>query len=76
MCGLPAQKLRWTDRGLVKEGYRADLVVLDPETAADRATFQDPHQYPVGIHHVLVNGKPVIQDGVHTQARPGTVLGR
>jgi N-acyl-D-amino-acid deacylase len=76
MCGLPAQKLRWPDRGLVKAGHRADLVVLDPETVADRATFQDPHQYPVGIHHVLVNGQPVIRNGAHTQARPGSVLGR
>lgn len=76
MCGLPAEKLRWTDRGLVKAGHRADLVVLDPETVADRATFQDPHQYPVGIHHVLVNGQPVIQGGAHTQALPGSVLGR
>jgi N-acyl-D-amino-acid deacylase len=76
MCGLPAQKLRWADRGLVKAGYRADLVVFDRETVADRATFQDPHQYPVGIHHVMVNGQPVIQDGAHTLARPGSVLGR
>jgi N-acyl-D-amino-acid deacylase len=76
MCGLPAEKLRWTDRGLVKAGTRADLVVLDPETVADRATFRDPHQYPVGIHHVVVNGQPVIQNGAHTRARPGSVLGR
>jgi N-acyl-D-aspartate/D-glutamate deacylase len=76
MCGLPAQKLRWTDRGLLKEGYRADLVILDPETVADRATFQDPHQYPVGVQHVIVNGKAVVLNGAHTQARPGRVLGR
>jgi N-acyl-D-amino-acid deacylase len=76
MCGLPAQKLRWTDRGLLKEGYKADLVVLDPEIVADQATFQNPQQYPVGIRHVVVNGKLVIRDEAHTLARPGAVLGR
>ena len=76
MCGLPARKLRWADRGLLKAGYVADLVVLDPDTVAARATYRDPHQYPVGIPYVIVNGVPVIRDGVHTQARPGYVLGR
>ena len=76
MSGFPAQKLRWTDRGLVKKGYKADLVVLDPDTVADRATYEAPHQYPVGIPHVIVNGKLVVHDNSHTQARPGSVLGR
>jgi N-acyl-D-amino-acid deacylase len=76
MCGFPAQKLRWTDRGQVKRGYRADLVVLDPDTVLDQATYEAPHQFPVGIHDVIVNGKLVIRDGVHTQARPGMVLAR
>jgi N-acyl-D-amino-acid deacylase len=76
LTGLPAAKLGWQNRGLVKKGYSADLVVLDPQTVSDRATYQEPHQYPVGIHHVLVNGELVIRDGVHTQARPGLVLGR
>ena len=76
MSGFPAQKLRWTDRGLVRKGYQADLVVLDPDTVADRATYEAPHQYPVGISHVIVNGKPVLRVGVHTQARPGKILGR
>jgi N-acyl-D-amino-acid deacylase len=76
MSGLPAQTLRWTDRGLVKKGYKADLVVLDPDTVADQATYEAPHQYPVGISHVLVNGKLVIHDNSHTQARPGDVLKR
>jgi N-acyl-D-amino-acid deacylase len=75
MCGLPAQKLHWSDRGLVKAGYKADLVVLDPDTVIDRATFERPHQYPAGIHHVMVNGMLVIHEGVHTLARPGAVLG-
>jgi len=74
MSGLPAQKLRWTDRGLIQKGHQADLVVLDPDTVADRATYQAPHQYPVGIHHVLVNGELVISNSVHTRARPGKRL--
>ena len=76
MSGFPAQKLRWSDRGLVKKGYKADLVILDPETVADRATYNAPHQYPVGIPHVVVNGKPVVYDNSHTGARPGNMLGR
>lgn len=74
MSGYPAQKLRWPDRGLLRRGYRADLVVFDPGTVADRATYQAPHQYPIGIQHVIVNGVPVIRDSVHTGARPGSVL--
>ena len=62
------------DRGLVKKGYRANLVILNPDTVADRATFHSPHQYPVGIPHVIVNGKLVIHNGAHTGARPGSVL--
>jgi N-acyl-D-amino-acid deacylase len=76
MSGLPAQKLRWTDRGLVKQGYKADLVIFNPDTVTDRATYEAPHQYATGIHHVIVNGKPVIQNAAHTRARPGQVLGR
>lgn len=76
MSGLPAQKLRWTDRGLIREGYQADLVILNPDTVIDRATYQAPRQYPAGIHHVIVNGRLVIHDGVHTQALPGRVLSR
>ncbi len=76
MTGLPAQKLGWTDRGLVRKGYKADLVVLDPEKVIDRATFEEPHQYPDGIYHVIVNGRLAVQSGVHTQVLAGTVLGR
>ena len=76
MSGFPAQKLRWTDRGLVRRGYQADLVVLNPDTVTDRATYEAPHQYAAGISHVVVNGKPVLRDGAHIQARPGKVLGR
>ena len=76
MSGYPAQKLRWSDRGLVKKGYKADLVVLDPDTVADQATYEEPHQYPAGVWHVIVNGELVVRDGVHTRARAGKVLGR
>ena len=74
MTGFPAQKLRWRDRGLIRKGYRADLVVVNPDTVADLATYQAPHHYPAGIPHVIVNGVPVICDGSHTQARPGRIL--
>jgi N-acyl-D-amino-acid deacylase len=74
MSGLPAFKLQWSDRGLLKEGYRADVVVLDPDQVADRASYEAPHQYPVGIHHVIVNGTPVIENSTHTRARPGAIL--
>jgi N-acyl-D-amino-acid deacylase len=74
MTGFPAQKLRWRDRGLIRKGYRADLVVVNPDTVADLATYQAPHHYPAGIPHVIVNGVPVIRDGSHTLARPGRVL--
>lgn len=76
MSGLAAQKLRWSDRGLVREGYAADLAVLDLDTVSDQATYEDPHQYPAGIQHVIVNGELVIHAGIHTKARPGAVLGR
>lgn len=74
MSGYPAQKLRWADRGLIKKGYRADVAVLDPERVADRATYDQPHQFPAGMPHVIVNGELVVQEGAHTQARPGSVL--
>ena len=74
MTGFPAQKLRWQDRGLIRKGYRADLVVVNPDTVADLATYQAPHHYPAGIPYVVVNGVPVIRDGSHTQARPGRIL--
>ena len=76
MTGFPASRLSLRDRGTVTEGSMADLVVFDPDTVIDRATFDDPHQYPVGIPHVLVNGAPVISDGLHTGSRPGRVLRR
>lgn len=71
MTGQSARRLRFTGRGRVAAGYFADLVVFDPATVADRATFEDPHQYPVGIPHVVVNGEFVIRDGENTGATPG-----
>ena len=74
MTYLPARKLRLKDRGLLKKGYHADMVVFDESRIIDSATFENPHQYPLGIHHVLVNGQRVISDGDHTGRLPGKVL--
>ncbi|MCA1655899.1 MAG: amidohydrolase family protein, partial [Pseudonocardiaceae bacterium] len=71
LTGRAARRLRLTDRGLVREGYAADLVLFDPATVADRATFAEPRQPAVGIPYVLVNGVPVIEDGRHTGALTG-----
>ncbi len=76
MTSLPAARLGLRDRGVVREGAFADLVVLDPETIADTATFTRPHRYPAGIRHVLVNGQLAVADGELTAARPGRVLRR
>ncbi len=76
MTGLPASRLGLKDRGLVREGLAADLVLFDPEKVADRATYEDPLNYPLGIHRVLVNGETVIQEGEHRETRPGRVLRR
>jgi dihydroorotase/N-acyl-D-amino-acid deacylase len=69
-----ANRLRIRDRGTLREGAYADLIVLDPRTVADRATFETPHQLSVGIEHVLVNGAAVVTDGRHTGAKPGRAL--
>ncbi|MBZ5558898.1 MAG: D-aminoacylase [Acidobacteriia bacterium] len=74
MSGLTASQLHIKDRGLIKEGMAADLVMFDPATVADRATFTDPFQYPVGISTVIVNGKVVLDNGRHTGERPGVVI--
>jgi N-acyl-D-amino-acid deacylase len=76
MTGAPAVRMGMKERGLVKEGLVADLVVFDPETVIDNATWEDPHQYPTGIPYVLVNGVAVVDGGKHTQAMPGKVLRR
>jgi N-acyl-D-amino-acid deacylase len=74
MTSLPAAHFRFADRGLVKQGYAADLVVFDPGRVSDPATFDAPHQYATGIPHVIVNGVPIIRDGRPTGARPGQLL--
>ena len=74
LTGLPATNLGLSGRGFLKPGMYADVVVFDPATIADRATFEKPHQYSVGVRHVLVNGVPVLKDGEHTGALPGRAL--
>jgi N-acyl-D-amino-acid deacylase len=71
---LPAQRMRLTDRGVLKRGLWADVVVFDPAVIADRSTFSSPNELAVGMRWVLVNGVPVIDDGKMTGARPGQVL--
>ena len=74
LSGLPASNLGLDHRGFLKEGMFADVVVFDPATIADRATFDKPHQYAVGMKQVFVNGVQVIKDGEHTGAKPGRAL--
>ena len=71
---LPAQRMRLADRGVIKQGLWADVVVFDPDQIADKATFENPNQLSVGMRVVLVNGVPVIADGQPTNALPGKVL--
>jgi dihydroorotase/N-acyl-D-amino-acid deacylase len=71
---LPAARMRLADRGVLKEGMWADVVVFDPETIRDRATFENPNQLSEGMRFVLVNGVPVIEEGKMTNALPGKVL--
>lgn len=74
MTSLPAARLGLADRGLLRPGMQADIVVFDPARVADRATYAQPHQYADGFYHVLVNGRPVLLDGKMTAERPGHVL--
>lgn len=74
VSGLPAANLELDRRGLLQPGMFADVVVFDPATFADRATFRQPHQYAVGMKHVFVNGRHVLRDGAHTGALPGRAL--
>ncbi|HXD29678.1 MAG TPA: D-aminoacylase [Pyrinomonadaceae bacterium] len=74
LSGLPATNLGLDHRGFLKPGMFADVVVFDPHKIADRATFEKPHQYAVGMQHVIVNGVPVLRDGEHTKATPGRAL--
>jgi N-acyl-D-amino-acid deacylase len=74
LTSLPATNLKIADRGLLLAGYKADVVVFDPATISDHATFADPHQLSTGVVHVFVNGAQVLKDGEHTGALPGRVV--
>ena len=74
LAALPAHNMRIERRGELKQGYYADVVVFDPETIQDHATFVEPHQYATGMLHVFVNGQQVLKDGEHTGATPGRVV--
>lgn len=76
MTGLPASRLKLTDRGLIRPGMKADIVVFDPDTITDTAKFEDPAHYPIGIKYVLVNGVISVEDGERTEAIAGKVLRR
>ncbi len=74
MSSMPAAKMGLRDRGSIRQDNYADIVVFDPKTIADKATFIDPHQYPIGIDYVIVNGTVVVDHGKHTDKLPGKVL--
>ena len=71
MTSLPARTFSLHDRGIIRPGMIADLVLFDPDTVSDKATFEEPHQYSVGFDYVLVNGVAVVADGVITDERSG-----
>jgi N-acyl-D-amino-acid deacylase len=74
LTSFPAGRLKLDRRGVLAPGYFADVVIFDPATIQDHATYEEPHQYSTGVHHVLVNGTPVLRDGEHTGAFPGRVV--
>ena len=74
MSAIPAQRLGLTDRGILRDGMKADIVMFDPDRVEAKATFEDPKQYPAGIDYVMVNGQLVVDNGVHTGALPGRAL--
>ena len=74
MTSFPAANLKLDRRGTLAAGFFADVVVFDPAALQDHATYERPHAYATGVHHVVVNGTPVLVDGEHTDARPGRVL--
>ncbi|RLB05070.1 MAG: D-aminoacylase, partial [Deltaproteobacteria bacterium] len=74
MSSFPAQKLGLTDRGLISEGMRADLVIFDLKEFEDKATYEEPQRYAEGVKYVFVNGEPVIENGIITGLTPGQVL--
>jgi N-acyl-D-amino-acid deacylase len=74
LSSLPAENLKLHDRGALKEGYFADIVIFDPAKVEDHSTFEKPHQYAMGVRNVFVNGVQVLKDGEHTGAKPGQVV--
>jgi dihydroorotase/N-acyl-D-amino-acid deacylase len=76
MTALPAARIGLRERGQIRQGWHADLVIFDPETVIDQATFAEPHQYPVGIEWVVVNGRVAVEDGEFRDVRAGRVLKR
>ncbi len=74
MTSLPAQKFKLKDRGLLREGFAADIVLFDPKTVQDNSTYENPHQYSSGFKYILVNGVVTVEDSKHTGARAGTIL--
>ncbi|UCE40349.1 MAG: D-aminoacylase [Candidatus Aminicenantes bacterium] len=74
MSSAVTNRLFIKDRGLIREGYYADVVIFDQKTIGDRATFDNPHQVSVGVHHVFVNGTAVVKNGQHTDAKPGKIV--
>jgi N-acyl-D-amino-acid deacylase len=74
VTSLPADNLKLDRRGRLEKGYYADIVIFDPLTIIDHATFEKPHQYSTGMLHVFVNGTQVLKDGEHTGAKPGRVV--
>ena len=74
MTSLPAQKFQLDDRGLLREGYAADILIFDEKEVKDMATFDKPHAYSRGFHYVIVNGKLTVEDQKHTGERAGRAL--
>jgi N-acyl-D-amino-acid deacylase len=74
LSGLPATNLELEGRGFLREGMFADVAIFDPAKVEDRATFEEPHQYAVGMRHVFVNGVQVLKEGEHTGAKPGRAV--
>ena len=74
MTGLPARRLGLSDRGTLRVGAKADITVFDPQAVQDAATFDEPHRFPVGIPHVIVNGRLAVENGVQTDVLSGRVL--
>jgi len=76
MTSFPAQRIRMNDRGILRPGMKADIVVFDPARVRDMATFEKPHQYAEGVSSVIVNGQLVFDGKAMTKARPGRVVKR